>query len=250
MKSSANAPHILFEDQHLLLVSKPQGWLSQRDSSSSLPDLETWAEEYRRVHEGKPGRAYVRACHRLDTPVSAIVCLAKTSKAHQRLQQAQMQGHWRKRYLALVRPGPTQTAGLLTHWLIQREGRARVVKESSPKAKQAQLRYQRLATQRGVAALGVELYTGRYHQIRAQLAAMGWPILGDLKYGSPEPLWQEGIALHAVGLSLPHPTRGDWVRCQDLPDWAPKQIQVWLRHLDEKSGPIEASPPTPGPIPN
>lgn len=239
MKSSGNAPRILFEDNHLLLVSKPQGWLSQQDRGSPLPDLETWAEEYRRLHEEKAGRAYVRACHRLDTPVTGIVCLAKTSKAHQRMQEAQSQGHWQKRYLALVRPGPNELEGLLTHWLVQQEGKARVVKESAPQAKQARLRYQRLATQQGVTALGVELYTGRYHQIRAQLAAMGWPILGDLKYGSREPLWHEGIALHAVSLILPHPTTGAWVSCQDIPDWAPPQTLQWLQQTDGEHGSSE-----------
>jgi 23S rRNA pseudouridine1911/1915/1917 synthase len=237
MKSYDNAPRVLFEDNHLLLVSKPQGWLCQKDRCSDLPDLETWAEEYRRTSEGKPGRAYVRACHRLDTPVTGIVCLAKTSKALQRLQQAQTQGLWHKRYLAIVAPVPQNFEAILTDWLLQQEGKAVVVRDATPGAKEARLRYQLLATQPGFGALGVELFTGRYHQIRVQLAAVGCPIVGDLKYGSREPLWQEGIALHAISLQIPHPTGATWLCCSDIPNWAPRQVVEWLRRTDWNNGP-------------
>lgn len=239
MKSFDNEPRVLFEDNHLLVVLKPQGWLSQKDIGSALPDLETWAERYRRATEGKPGRAFVRACHRLDTPVTGIVCLAKTSKALERMQEAQRKGLWCKRYLALVTPAPRQREADLVHWLLQREGRAVIATPSMFGAKQARLHYRTLAIQKDTAALMIELFTGRYHQIRAQLASIGCPILGDLKYGSRAPPWHEGIALHAIGLEIPHPTKGNWLCLRDIPAWAPPQTAIWM---DRTQRPKDALP--------
>jgi 23S rRNA pseudouridine1911/1915/1917 synthase len=228
MKSSDNAPRVLFEDRHLLILAKPAGWLAQADAGSPLPDLESWSGDYRQQSEGKSGPGFVKAGHRIDAPVTGIVCLAKTSKALARLHESQKEGRWYKFYVAFVSPCPRQTAAELHHWIAQRDGKAALVSPASAEGKEARLRYQVLRQAHDRALLGIELFTGRYHQIRCQLAATGSPILADRKYGSREPPREEGIALHAAGLAFPHPIGGATVWVQHLPDWAPLEAKDWI----------------------
>jgi 23S rRNA pseudouridine1911/1915/1917 synthase len=235
MKSSAKDPQILFEDNHLLVVVKPAGWLAQKDAQSHLPDLESWAEAYRMQQENKPGLAFVRACHRLDTPVRGIVCLAKTSKAQQRLQQAQLMGEWRKFYLTVVSPAPMEDQGLRCDWLAQGDGKAFFVREGDPQGKEARLSFVTLAKTPHQAGLGVELLTGRYHQIRAQLAGLGSPIVGDRKYGGRGLNLAGEIYLHHALLILHHPVTRAKIAFMDLPSWAPPGARKWLEDLVKQS---------------
>jgi 23S rRNA pseudouridine1911/1915/1917 synthase len=236
MKSFDKDPKILFEDNHLLVVIKPAGWLCQKDSHSHLPDLESWAEAYRIHQEKKSGQAFVRACHRLDAPVEGIVCLAKTSKAQQRLQQAQLAGEWKKFYLAITCPAPLGDYATLCDWLEQRDGRAYRVSESHPNGKQARLSFSCLHRQNTQACLGIELITGRYHQIRAQLSHRGIPIVGDQKYGGRKADTSDGIRLNHVLLILDHPISKQALAFANLPSWAPQAAYPWLEHQIRKAG--------------
>ncbi|MFZ4099147.1 MAG: RluA family pseudouridine synthase [Chlamydiia bacterium] len=212
-KTDRNEPYVVWEDRQLLMVRKPPGWLSQEEAHPTLPSIEQWAvEDLRR--RGISERPFVKAAHRLDAPVEGLLCLARTSKALARLHAAQREGEWHKVYLVLtVRPLPKEEETLIHH-LVQEEGRARVVGPSHPEGQEARLTYRRLA---GCEAL-IELHTGRYHQIRAQLAALKCPVEGDLKYGAPQP--QDGIALAHVSLQLRHPVSAEELCFRYVPEWA------------------------------
>ena len=234
MKLFDSEPHVLFEDNHLLVVLKPAGWLAQRDEQNPLPDLENWAGRYRQAREGKPGLGFAKACHRLDVPVRGIVAMAKTSKAQVRMQQSQQAGLWKKIYLAHTRPAPEVEEGTLCDWLIQREGWAECVHPGTPGAKEAVLNFTVLTRHQQEGWLGVELLTGRYHQIRAQLAAHGFPICGDVKYGAQERRGTEGIDLFGVALGFPHPVTGkeNWLTVLD-----PSDPAAWIDWVESRRPP-------------
>ncbi|HRE90385.1 MAG TPA: RluA family pseudouridine synthase [Myxococcota bacterium] len=201
---------ILFEDNHLLVVDKPAGLLSQ-SAEAGDENLVVAAQRYLKERYAKPGNVYVGLVHRLDRMTSGVVVLAKTSKAAERLSRAVREHRVDKRYLAVV-AGLTPLGETLVDALVSDEKGSRVVKDH-PDAKRAELRYQRLAsTQAPIAAslLEIELGTGRKHQIRVQLASRGHPLLGDRRYGLREhDILIPRVALHAQKIALTHPVRGD-----------------------------------------
>ena len=200
---------ILYLDNHLLVVDKPAGMLSQADRTGDL-DVVTWAKAELKVRFDKPGNVFVGLVHRLDRPVSGVMVLARTSKAAGRLSDQFRRRAIDKRYLAVVE-GELAGGGEVVDWLRKDEaGTVRRVKRGTEGAKEARLRWRQLASDARHTLLEVELMTGRAHQIRVQLAGMGTPIVGDLRYGASGPLADgRGIALHAVRLTLEHPTRKD-----------------------------------------
>ena len=197
---------IIFCDNHLLALDKPGGLLCQPSGTeeTSLEDLgKAWLKE----RFQKPGNVFLEAVHRIDRPVSGIVLFARTSKALSRLNASQRAGQWRKTYQAWVSGDMPEDSGALVSWLIHDDFCSRAVAPATPGAKEAQLTYRVLKRESGHTLLEVQLLTGRYHQIRAQLAEAGCPILGDAKYGSCE-IWQTGrgnIALRHCRLEFPHP---------------------------------------------
>lgn len=200
--------NVLYEDNHLLVVVKPAG-LSTQGVSAELPSLAKVAKDYIKRKYNKPGNAYLGVVSRLDTPVSGVVVLARTSKAARRLNE-QFRGRLvGKRYWALVEGMPEPADGQCTDWLWhdERHRRMRLSKTASPHAVEARLKYRVLRVFAGTSLLEVELLTGRKHQIRVQLADHGWPIVGDQKYGSHRP-FPAGIALHARDLEINHPISG------------------------------------------
>lgn len=203
-------PIILFEDNHLLVVVKPAGWLSQSESEGDL-SVETWGRAYRKHREGKPGRAFLSAAHRLDRPVGGILCLAKTSKALSRLHESQRQGFWKKEYYAVVKGPVHPSEATLEHWLVHDPYQARVVEASHPQGKQALLEYRTEKLLKEGVLLRIRLHTGRYHQIRCQLAEIGHPIHGDERYSSSFRWPEQGIALWSTSLRFPHPIHGEEV---------------------------------------
>ena len=161
-----------------------------------------------RVEKGKPGRAFLQAAHRIDRPVSGVVLFARTSKALSRLHQAIRDRACQKIYHALVENSPQQSAMTLEHWMLHEHRKGVICKQGTPNAKQAILRYKILRNLPQSTLLEIYLETGRYHQIRAQLAAIGSPIIGDTRYGSnAPPLAPSAIALHHFRLEIEHPVR-------------------------------------------
>ena len=200
-------PDVLYLDNHLLVVDKPAGMLSQGDRTGD-EDLVTWAKAFLKERFDKPGNVFVGLVHRLDRPVSGVLALARTSKAAGRLSDQFRRRQPDKRYLAAVE-GPLQGDGLAIDWLVKGEaGTVRRVAKTAEGAKEARLRWRALASDGRHTLVGVELLTGRSHQIRVQLAGLGAPIVGDLRYGASGPLGDgRGIALHAASLTVEHPTR-------------------------------------------
>jgi 23S rRNA pseudouridine1911/1915/1917 synthase len=199
-------PLILYADNHLLAINKPAGMLSQ-DSGTGHRNLEDWAREWVRVDKNKSGAVFLNAVHRIDKAVSGIVLFARTSKALSRLNEEIRKRKCKKIYHALIEGSPPHPQGKLINWLTHESHRARICREGEKGAQQAILTYQTLLPTLGtLSLLEIDLETGRYHQIRAQLAAMGNPIAGDTKYGAKQTYPDGSIALHHRQLKITHPT--------------------------------------------
>lgn len=188
---------VLFEDNHLLVLNKPAGLLTQ-PSGTEQDSLETQAKKYIKEKYGKTGNVFLHAVHRLDKVVSGIVVFCKTSKALSRMNEEIRSKHAKKIYWAVVDKEPKETEGILEHYLVHDEFQARV----SDDGKLARLKYKVIE----YLLLEIELETGRYHQIRAQLSAAGIPIRGDVKYGSKTVFGDgRGIGLHHKHMEFEHP---------------------------------------------
>ena len=211
---------ILFEDNHCLAVAKPAPLLTQgvpRESRrAGIPTLEAMVKAYLKERYHKQGNVYLGIPHRLDRPVSGVVLFARNTKAARRLAE-QFQNHTvTKTYWAAVEGEVQPGEGVWEDWLrkIQDEARSERVDAETPAAKRAVLRYRRLTTAAGCSLLEIEPQTGRMHQIRVQAAARGWPVRGDVLYGSRLPFGppallprERVIALHARSLTFLHPIR-------------------------------------------
>lgn len=201
------ADQILYEDNHLLALNKMPGQITQGDKTGDTP-LAELVKAYIKERDSKPGNVFCGVIHRLDRPVSGVVLLAKTSKALSRMTQMVKERDFRKRYWAVVKEAPKVPAATLEDWLVKDEARnkSRVVSEGTAGAKFASLDYRHLAvSDGGYHLLEVNLHTGRHHQIRCQLAHIGSPIKGDLKYGAPRSNPDGSISLHARSVSFNHP---------------------------------------------
>lgn len=198
---------ILYEDNHLIAVRKRVGDIVQGDKTGDVP-LSDMVKNFLKDKYQKPGNVYLGVVHRLDRPVSGVVLFAKTSKALPRLNKmfAEHKGV-KKTYLAIVANKPSQPQGTLTHWLTRQEknNTARAYDREVPGSKKAVLDYELIASGDRYHLLEIHLHTGRHHQIRCQLAKIGCPIKGDLKYGAPRSNPDGSISLHARTLTLEHP---------------------------------------------
>ena len=208
MDFSDLASRILYEDNHLLVFNKKPGEIVQGDRTGDTPlseDLKAFIKQ----RDGKPGNVFLGVPHRLDRPVSGIVIFAKTSKALERLAAMFREGSVHKTYLALCCGEPWDDEGLLEDWLSRNEkqNKSYVVREGTPGAKLARLRYRFVQRTERYSLLEVELLTGRHHQIRCQLSHMGCPIKGDLKYGAPRSNPDGGICLHSRRAVFVHPVQ-------------------------------------------
>lgn len=195
---------VLYEDNHLLAVNKPAGLLTQ-PSGTDRDNLEDWAKEWVRIEKNKPGAVYLHTIHRLDKPVSGIVLFARTSKALTRLNEHMRDRKVGRIYHALVDQVPKKKEATLTHCLRHRRLHAEVCAANDEGAKEAVLKYRVLKPLAGGVLLEVELETGRYHQIRAQLGTIGSPVRGDELYGSETKTEGGGIWLHHRSLTVTHP---------------------------------------------
>ena len=197
---------VLYEDNHIIIVSKRAGEIVQGDKTGDVPLSETVAA-YLKEKYAKPGNVFVGVPHRLDRPVSGVVVLAKTSKALSRLNEMFRVGGVDKRYLAIVKDKPKAPEGRLENWLVRNEkqNRSYAYDHEVPDSKLAVLNYRLVASSVNYHLLEVELLTGRHHQIRCQLAKMGCPIKGDLKYGAERSNPDGSISLHAFHVTFEHP---------------------------------------------
>lgn len=198
---------VLYEDNHIIAVCKTCNEIVQGDKTGDTPLLDM-VKAYIKDKYHKPGEVFLGLPHRLDRPTSGVVLFARTSKALVRLN-AMFQTHdqIRKTYWAIVANAPAQPEGRLEHWLVRREkeNKSYVCKPGAKEAKLAKLTYRTIARSDRYTLLEVNLETGRHHQIRCQLAAIGCPIKGDLKYGAPRSNPDGGISLHAREISFIHP---------------------------------------------
>ena len=196
----------LYEDNHIIIVSKRAGEIVQGDKTGDAPLSET-VKSYIKEKYQKPGKVFLGVVHRLDRPVSGIVLFARTSKALTRLSEMFRTRAVRKTYWAIVANQPPQDEGTLTHWLTRnpKNNTAKAYDREVPNSKQAILDYRVIAKSDRYWLLEIDLHTGRHHQIRCQLAKIGCPIKGDLKYGAPRSNPDGSISLHARHLQLEHP---------------------------------------------
>lgn len=197
---------VVYEDNHIIVVNKTASEIVQGDKTGDTPLSET-VKEYIKNKYNKPGNVFLGVTHRLDRPVSGLVVFAKTSKALSRLNDMFRLGEVKKTYWAVVKERPKELEGELTNWLVRNEkqNKSYAYLKEVPNSKKAILRYKLIAHSENYHLLEVDLQTGRHHQIRCQLAKMGCPIKGDLKYGSPRSNPDGSICLHARRIAFVHP---------------------------------------------
>ncbi len=218
---------ILYEDNHLIAVNKSCGDIVQGDKTGDEP-LSEKVKFYLKKKYNKPGDAYLGVPHRIDRPVSGVVLFAKTGKALTRLNKMfQQHDQIEKIYWAIVQDCPRTEAERLKHYLLknQEKNKSNVFDKNKKGAKEAILDYRLLTRSKKYFLLEVQLHTGRHHQIRAQLAKIGSPLYGDLKYGSPRSKQGGGIGLHAREVRFIHPIKQESIRIKAP---VPKEDRLWL----------------------
>ena len=203
---------VIYEDNHIIIVNKQSGEIVQGDKTGDRP-LSDIVKDYIKEKYQKPGAVFLGVVHRLDRPVSGLVIFARTSKALTRLNKMFVEGEVHKTYWAIVKKETgtrSQDTGewhTLTHWLVRNEkqNKSYAYDHEKPNAKKAILKYRAIGQSDNYTLLEVNLMTGRHHQIRCQLAAMGCPIKGDLKYGAPRSNPDGSISLMSRRVEFIHP---------------------------------------------
>lgn len=208
MQSDSSNLQVLFEDNHLIVVNKRPGDLVQGDRTGDRP-LSEIIKTYIKDKYQKPGAVYLGVAHRLDRPTSGVVVFARTSKALTRLNRMFANKETDKTYWAVVREEPPSPTGTLEHWMVRnpKQNKSYAHFKEVPESKKAILTYKTLRELNNYRLLEIDLETGRHHQIRSQLSAIGCPIKGDLKYGADRSNKDGSIHLHARSLSLVHPVK-------------------------------------------
>ena len=197
---------VVYEDNHIIIVNKTASEIVQGDKTGDKPLSET-VKEYLKDKYNKPGNVFIGVPHRLDRPVSGLVVLAKTSKALARLNEMFRNGEVKKTYWAIVKDKPAKDEAILENYLVRNEkqNKSYAHDKEVPNSKKAVLHYSLIASSQNYYLLEVDLMTGRHHQIRCQLAKMGCPIKGDLKYGAKRSNPDGSICLHARKVKFIHP---------------------------------------------
>ena len=204
---------VVYEDNHIVVVNKTSSEIVQGDKTGDTP-LSEMVKQYLKEKYNKPGNVFIGVTHRLDRPVSGLVVFAKTSKALPRLNEMFRNGEVKKTYWAIVKECPKETEGELVHYLVRNEkqNKSYAYDKEVKKSKKAVLHYKLIGHSQNYYLLEVDLKTGRHHQIRCQLAKMGCPIKGDLKYGSPRSNPDGSICLHARTVQFVHPVSKEMIR--------------------------------------
>ncbi len=203
---------VVYEDNHLIIVHKRCGEIVQGDKTGDEPLVEVVKRDLKERYH-KPGNVFLGVVHRLDRPVAGLVIFAKTSKALSRMCALLRQGAVRKTYWALTRVAPPHVSGTLTAWLVREASQNKSFAHAHevPGAKKAVLEYTLLGHTSRYHLIEIHLLTGRHHQIRCQLAAIGCPIRGDVKYGFKRSNGDGSISLLARRLQFVHPISGQMI---------------------------------------
>ncbi len=209
---------VIYEDNHIIVVNKRAGEIVQGDRTGDIPLSETVKEYIRRKYD-KPGNVFCGVVHRIDRPVSGLGIFARTSKALERLNRMLRDGEIHKTYWALVEGHPEREEAELENWLFSdgRINKTFIADSGHRDAKLSRLRYRTIARGDRYTLLEVNLLTGRKHQIRAQLAAIGHPIKGDLKYGARRSNPDGGISLQAHSIGFIHPVSKQQIKLEISP---------------------------------
>ena len=204
---------VVYEDNHIVVVNKTSSEIVQGDKTGDTP-LSEMVKQYLKEKYNKPGNVFIGVTHRLDRPVSGLVVFAKTSKALPRLNEMFRNGEVKKTYWAIVKECPKETEGELVHYLVRNEkqNKSYAYDKEVKNSKKAVLHYKLIGHSQNYYLLEVDLKTGRHHQIRCQLAKMGCPIKGDLKYSSPRSDPDGSICLHARTVQFVHPVSKEMIR--------------------------------------
>ena len=213
---------VLYEDNHLIAIDKRPGDLVQGDKTGDMP-LSEVVKLFLKKKYDKPGNVYLGVAHRLDRPTSGIVVFSKTSKALPRLNKLFAEKEAKKTYWAVVKNPPPKEQDVLTHWLKRnpKQNKSYAHSKKATDSKKAILEYKFLKKLDNYFLLEIDLKTGRHHQIRAQLAAVGCPIKGDLKYGFDRSNKDASIHLHARTLSFVHPVKKKPLKLTAPPPYDP-----------------------------
>ena len=210
--STKNNLQVLYEDNHIIIVNKRAGDIVQGDKTGDTP-LSDVIKEYIKERYNKPGNVFLGVVHRLDRPTSGVVVFARTSKALPRLNKLFAEKKAHKTYWAIVKNRPQKEKDTLVHWLKKNPklNKSKAYSKQIPDSKKAILHYELFKSLDHYHALSIQLETGRHHQIRCQLATIGCPIKGDLKYGFDRSNPDASIHLHARALSFIHPVKNELI---------------------------------------
>lgn len=226
-------PLVLYEDNHIVVVVKPQNVPSQADSSGD-GDMLSAVKNYIKTKYNKPGEAFIGLVHRLDRPTGGVMVFARTSKAAERLSAQIADGSFEKKYLAVTAGVPRDRQGRLTNWLLKdpAANTVKIVQAAVEGAKRAELDYKvlEIAGKNQIALIDVRLLTGRSHQIRVQLKGAGAPVFGDVRYGG-NIAKGHNLALWAYELRFSHPTTGKIMVFKVFP---PEEKEPWKRFRVER----------------
>ncbi|MFW5753206.1 MAG: RluA family pseudouridine synthase [Marinilabiliaceae bacterium] len=216
---------VLYEDNHLIAVNKTGSDLVQGDETGDEP-LSERVKAYIKEKYKKPGDVFLGVVHRLDRPVSGVVLFARTSKALSRMNKMFQEKDVRKIYWAIVSNLPPEDEGRLKHFMLKdsNKNKSYALPKQRPGSKEGILDYRLISSTSNYHLLEVDLKTGRHHQIRSQLAKIGCPIKGDLKYGAPRSNPEGGISLHARRIEFVHPVRNDPVVIEAP---VPRNVNLW-----------------------
>jgi 23S rRNA pseudouridine1911/1915/1917 synthase len=230
LKQSPVSKRILYEDNHLIVVNKLPSEIVQGDKTGDFP-LSEKVKAYLKKKYNKPGNVFTGVIHRLDRPVSGLVVFAKTGKALSRMNDLIKNRKIKKTYWAIVKNKPKEKEATLTHFLVRNEKKNKsfVSTKKQADSKEAILSYRLITSSKDYHLLEVDLQTGRHHQIRAQLASIGSPIKGDLKYGYSRSNKDASISLHARSVSFIHPVKKELLKII-----APPPDDVLWRFFTEK----------------
>ncbi|MBE0646364.1 MAG: RNA pseudouridine synthase [Bacteroidales bacterium] len=221
---AVDSSRVLFEDNHLLIYNKQPGDIVQGDKTGDTP-LSEYVKQYIKEKYQKPGEVFLGVVHRIDRPVSGVVIFARTSKALTRLNQMLKSGEIKKTYWAVTSNAPPAQKDHLIHYLVRNEKQNKSYTHAKPvnNSKMAELEYQLISMSDRYFLLEINLMTGRHHQIRTQLAHIGCPIKGDLKYGAQRSNPNGSIHLHARSIEFTHPVRKESLKV----DANPPEDPLW-----------------------
>jgi 23S rRNA pseudouridine1911/1915/1917 synthase len=224
---------IIFEDNHIIVVNKPNGLLSQRDVTGDDSIIEV-LKEYIKITYSKPGNVFLGSVHRLDRPASGVMVFAKTSKALSRLTESMRLKLFKKEYLVVIDGKVEEKEGKLTHYLVKDEklNIVRSYSKNTGDGKLSSLIFKFLANYGNKTLLHIDLLTGRSHQIRSQLSHEFFPVTGDFKYGSGFKGKNHKIYLHCYKMMFPHPVTKSSLEFSFKPDMDDPMWAVFEKFID------------------